>query len=147
MYETCCQVCLEKAEKRAEDRGKDKKKVKMFKYIGESAKSAFERGQKHLADRRALNLRSHMLKHAVDMYDGVDPEKIEFRMKVLQYHSTAFERQVSESIKIRNNAKHHILNSKGEYNRCALPRLGLKMGTREYSKAKEEEEREEEREY
>ena len=64
---------------------------------------------------------------------------------MLQFHNTAFERQVSESIKIRNNAKHHLLNSKGEYNRCALPRLGLKMGTREYSKAKEEEDTEEER--
>ena len=67
-------------------------------------------------------------------------------MKVLQYHNTAFERQVSESIKIRNNSNHHILNSKGEYNRCALPRLGLKMGTREYSKAKYKGKKEEEKE-
>ena len=67
---------MEEAEKRAEERGKDKKKIKIHKYIGESTKSAFERGQEHLADRRSLNLRSHMLKHAVDMHDGVNPEKI-----------------------------------------------------------------------
>ena len=53
---------------------------------------------------------------------------------------------MSESVEIRNNTKHNILNSKGEYNRCALPRLGLKIGTKEYSTAKEDEEREEEKE-
>ena len=34
VYETWCQVCLEKAELMAERRGKDKKNVKIFKYIG-----------------------------------------------------------------------------------------------------------------
>ena len=82
---------MEEAEKRAEEKGKDKKRVKVHKYIGESAKSAFKRGQKHLGARRALNLRSHMLKHAVDRHDGLDPEKVEFRTKVLQYNITAFE--------------------------------------------------------
>ena len=87
-----------------------------------------------------------MLKQSVDKHNGAKPEDIEFRMKVLQYPRSAFERQVAESIKIQRNTNHHILNSKGEYNRCALPRLGLKIGTREYSKAKESEDKEEERE-
>ena len=38
------------------------------------------------------------------------------------------------------------MNSKSEYNRCALPRLGLKIGTKEYSKAKEMEDQEEQTE-
>ena len=139
-------MCFEREERRAEERGKDKSKIKMQKYIGESAKSAYERGKEHLGDRRSLSLRSHMLKHAVDMHGGMAPEEVEFRMKVLKYHKSAFERQVSESIKIRNNSKHHILNSKGEYNRCALPRLGLKIGTSEYNKAKEDEDKEVDRE-
>ena len=130
----------------AEEKGRDKKKIKVYKYIRESAKSAFERGLEHQNDRRSLNIRSRMLKHAVDRHEGTNPENIEFRMKVLQYHKTAYERQVSESIKIRNNSKHHILNSKGEYNRCALPRLGLKIGTKEYTKAREEENKDEEKE-
>ena len=67
----------------------------MYKYIGESAKSAYERGKEHLGDRRTLSLRSHMLKHTVDVHEGLDPEKVEFRMKVLQFHKSAFERQVS----------------------------------------------------
>ena len=65
-----------------------------------------------------------MLKDAVDKHEGEKPADVGFRMKVLQYPRTAFERQVSESIKIQRNIKHHILNSKEEYNRCALSRLG-----------------------
>ena len=43
--------------------------------------------------------------------------------------SSAFNRQISESVHIQHNAgKHHILNSKSEYNRCALPRLTAKIG-------------------
>ena len=55
-----------------------------------------------------------MLIHAVDKHEGTKPEEVECRMKVLQYPRTSFERQVSESIKIQRNIKHHILNSKGE---------------------------------
>jgi hypothetical protein len=109
------------SEKEAETKGKDMKKIKLHKYIGESATSAFERGLEHQNDGRTLNIRSHMLKHAVDKHNGNKPEDIEFRMKVLQYQRSAFERQVAESIKIQRNTNHHILNSKGEYNRCALP--------------------------
>ena len=43
VYETWCQTCKEESEKEAEAQGKDKKKIKLHKYIGESAKSAFER--------------------------------------------------------------------------------------------------------
>ena len=105
VYVTWCQVCMEEAEKRAEEKGKDNKRVKVYKYIGKSAKSSFKRGKEHLGDRRALNLRSHMLKHAEDRHKGLDLEKVEFRMEVLQYHNTVF-----ESIKIRNNSKHHLQN-------------------------------------
>ena len=87
-----------------------------------------------------------MLKHAIDRHEDTDPEHLEFRMKVLKYHRSACERQVSESMEIKKNSRHHILNSKGEYNRCALPRLGLKIGTKEYSKAKNEEDMEAEKE-
>ena len=115
-------------------------------YIGETAKSAFERGFEHLNDKKSLSLKSHMLKHIVDKHEHEDHSQVEFRMKVLQYHQTAFERQVSESVKIQSHRKHHLMNSKSEYNRCALPRLGLKIGTKEYSKAKEVEDQEEQTE-
>jgi hypothetical protein len=52
-------------------------------------------------------------------------ENVEFLMKAIKYHRSAFER------KIQLNRSHRILNSKYEYNRCALPRLGLKLGERD----------------
>ena len=87
-----------------------------------------------------------MLKHIVDKHGETNPDNVEFRMMVLQYHRTALERQVSELIKIQTYRKHHILNSKSEYNRCAVPRLGLKIGTKEYNKAREMETEDEEKE-
>ena len=81
-----------------------------------------------------------MLKHIVEIHEDEDPASIEFRMKAVKFHQSAFERQIFESVKIqlmRNN--HTLLNSKSEFNRCALPRLGVKIGEKEFSKRKEEE--------
>ena len=42
-----------------------KNSIQLFKYIGESNRSAYERGWEHLNDLTTLNPRSHMLKHVV----------------------------------------------------------------------------------
>ena len=43
-------------------------------------------------------------------------------------HLVSFERQVYEGVRIqRERRKHEILNSKSEFNRCALPRLEVKF--------------------
>ena len=53
-------------------------------------------------------------------------------MRVLRYTRTSFERQIYESVLIQENrSHHHLLNSKSEYNRCAIPRLTMKLGDRE----------------
>ena len=55
--------------------------------------------------------------------------------------------QVHESVCIQATRERHILlNSRSEFNRCALPRLEIKMGEKEYSDRKEEEENEKEEE-
>ena len=87
-----------------------------------------------------------MLKHIVDVHGGEHLDKIDFRMKVLEFHKSAFERQISESVRIQNNRAHNILNSKSEFNRCALPRLGLKLGAREFEKENEKNREEEKKE-
>ena len=43
-----------------------------------------------------------MLKHSVTVHKDVLPEKIEFRMKILSKHKIAFERQITEAVRIRN---------------------------------------------
>ena len=51
-------------------------------------------------------------------------------MIVLRGHTSAFVRQIHEAVLIEMNAD-YVLNSKGEYNRCQLPRLGVKMGKKD----------------
>jgi hypothetical protein len=54
-----------------------------------------------------------------------------FRMKVLCFKRTAYERQVHESVLIQQNRNHNLLNSRSEFNRCSLPRLTVKLGDKE----------------
>ena len=50
-------------------------------------------------------------------------------MRLIKTHRSAFNRQISESVEIQTQKREHmILNSKSEYNRCALPRLTAKIG-------------------
>jgi hypothetical protein len=130
VYETWCSDCLKSDDREGEER-------RVFKYIGETAKSAYERGLNHLTDRKSLDLGSHMLKHAVACHQGEDPQKIDFHMKVLAYHKSSFERQIDEAVKIQNNRHHHILNSKSEFNRSSIPRLGVRLGGKNYRSSQE----------
>ena len=47
------------------------------------------------------------------------------------FPKTAFERQIYESVLIQESRNHNLLNSKSEFNRCAIPRSTMKMGDRE----------------
>ena len=144
VYETWCISCEEKAIKEIEeqdDTDKEKKakinNIMKFKYLGESCRSTFERGFEHAHDLEQLNPKSHMLRHCIDQHQGVQLEEVEFGMKVVQYTRTSFERQILESVKIQENRNHHILNSKSEYNRCALPRLATKIGENDFKRWEE----------
>ena len=114
-YRTECLSCIEKTGKSG--------KI----YIGESGRSAFERGKEHEKDFENEKEDSHMLKHWEE--DHHNENKPKFSMKVLRAHTSALARQVHEAVLIEMNSE-IVLNSKGEYNRCQLPRLGVKMGER-----------------
>ena len=121
-YQTCCLLCKQK--------GIDKR------YIGESARSAYERGAEHLKGYESESVKNHMHKHhQIDHQGEVSPP--EFSMKVVKSHQSPLYRQIHEAIMI---LKHEsaTLNSKGEYNRCQLPRLSVMMGEREVVKKKKE---------
>ena len=62
-------------------------------------------------------------KHVTDVHQG---ELMDFKMKVVRRHQTALFRQVHEAVRLHRISlvpEVQILNSKGEYNRCKLPRL------------------------
>ena len=145
VYETYCITCKEKKIKELEEihaddeNDKELKKqiseMKIYKYIGETGKSAYERGRQHLMDVAQLKPGSHILKHYLDCHeDEADLDNITFGMKIRSTCRSAFERQVLESVIIQQeSSKHTILNSKSEYNRCALPRLTTKLGEKDFA--------------
>ena len=51
------------------------------------------------------------------------------RMRVIGRYRSSFERQIGESVWLNNYLREgvKILNSKNEYNRCRIPRLGLEL--------------------
>ena len=116
LYKTTCLQC----------KGTDKEAS----YIGESARSGYERGLDHQRDYESMELDSHMMKHQI-LSHGELQEKLTFKMKILKVHTSAFMRQVHEAVAIEMNEKNNILNSKGGFNRCKLPRLSIKMGQAE----------------
>ena len=48
---------------------------------------------------------------------------VEFRMKILSSHYSAFNRQIAEAVKIKRNEGKYLLNSRSEYNRSSLPAI------------------------
>ena len=90
------------------------------KYIGETSKSGKERGGEHYSDYHRQVPDSHMLKHQLVDHDGA---KAHFEFKVLSSYRTALRRQIAEAVEIRREGEACLLNSKGMYNRCSLPRL------------------------
>ena len=87
-----------------------------------------------------------MLKHYLNNHSEESPADIIFRMKIVCFKRSAYERQIHESVMIQQNRNHQLLNSKSEFNRCSLPRLTVKLGDKEMdelSKTLREEQRKE----
>ena len=150
VYETWCLTCERREEEKInmeeEDeqiRKEKKKAIRLHMYVGESSRSIYERGLEHIRDCQELKKESHMIKHYFDHHEEEELEDMEFGMRIARTTRTAFNRQILESVLIQSRkTKHNILNSKSEYNRCALPRLTAKLGEETYSKmekAKKEE--------
>ena len=140
VYETRCLTCenneyekIDQMEIQEQEKEKMKRKVKLYKYIGETSRSAYERGWEHVNDMAQLSSRSHMLKHAVGVHPNKDMSEVQFGMRVLKYNTSSFERQIMESVVIQvERQDHNLLNSRTEFNRCSLPRLCTQIGDGEY---------------
>ena len=132
VYKIQCLTCayreIEKIEKLFEDEDESEKKQKISEvqaptYIGESSRSAFERGLEHLNQLATLNRKSH---------EGEDFSDVKWGMFIVAHKKSAFERQIEQAVMIERISKNtEILNSKSEWNSSALPRLVTRMGTQE----------------
>ena len=109
VYETKCQTCYDRdTEKIEKDESKDEKEkkklkenIREYKYIGETARSIYERTREHLSDMQQLKPCSHLLKHVLDQHEDEKPEEIVLNARVLSYCRSSYERQILESVKSR----------------------------------------------
>ena len=109
LYETSCNICMREG--------------KVEKYVGETSRSGFERGGEHVRDCKKKQEDSHMWKHMETVHGGVSTP--DFSFKVVKTFQSALMRQVAEAVRIEKVGK--VLNSKGMYNRCSLPRLTVQQ--------------------
>ena len=139
VYETRCQTCEEREIQKIKELEKDEKeekqllgKNKIYKYVGETAHSVFERSNEHLSDIEQLKPSSHLLKHLLDQHEEEDHKAIIFNLKIISFCHSSFNRQIKESVVIQQERGHNLLNSKAEFNRSAVPRLTTKIGESQY---------------
>ena len=158
VYEIWCKQCEDEDEMRIDDQYSEEEKVekkeeirkkkeemKRYKYIGETSRSIYERAWEHQNGLASLDKDSYMLKHFLDRHEEEDLKVRRFAVKVIKFTRTSFDRQILESVQLQNNRNHNLLNSKSEFNRCAIPRLSSKLGEKEYKQYSEEEKEEKER--
>ena len=70
LYETWCENC-EKSDREVEiAKGNTGDSVPLYKYVGETSRSVFERGLEHSRDSRLYSTSSHFLKHYLDRHVG-----------------------------------------------------------------------------
>ena len=94
----------------------------MYRYIGKSSRSTFERGLEHLADIKFRRTRSLMLRHCVEVHEEEDSDKIVFRMRQICSQRSAFEWQLTEAVLIEKFNGPLLLNCKLQYRRCYIPK-------------------------
>ena len=139
LYETMCELCNKEV---VEGQQKPGSKWKEFKtmvgvYVGETARSLYERIGEHWQDVKGGKEESHMLKHWQECHSQEDGDP-KFRVRKVGSFRDPLTRQISESVRIDLRGE-NVLNSKTEYSRCRLPRLTIDKEV--WKTAKKEEER------
>ena len=113
-----CTKCEEEANERKDVN------VPIYRYTGTTSRSLYERGAEHLKAFKDKDIeKSVLLKHSHDKHEG---NFVQFSMKIIKKHYSAFQRLVHEAVRIERNSRDKnisSLNSKSEYGRGHLPRL------------------------
>ena len=78
------------------------KEIPVFKYTGQTSRSLYQRGKEHLNGFLNKDENNALYKHSMDKHDG---EFVEFEMKVVKQHFSAFGRLVHESVRINRNSR------------------------------------------
>ena len=100
-------------------------------YVGESGRSAHQRGLDHLNGAHSRDPKNPMVRHGEDFHNmvtGVPP----FQMLVTRSFLRPLQRQVAESVSIEGGADDadQMLNSKAEWGGSKIPRITMEVGAR-----------------
>ena len=95
-------------------------------YIGETARTMWERGAEHTQDSLNLSKNSHMRDHMMSSHQDLLEEMLKgaklFTMQIIKPARSALSRQIREAVEIAsNNTRGIILNSKDEFSRSLIP--------------------------
>ena len=97
LYESRCVVCNPEEDAKPEKVGELSKKEGV--YVGESARSIFERANEHRGDVQGRKDDSHVVKHWLSSHQELNsPPK--FRIKVIGKFQDAMTRQIAEAVRI-----------------------------------------------
>ena len=91
-----------------------KKRNKEISYEGETARSGYLRQREHMKELEKKSKRSVLFKHVMNDHRN-EEDDVEFEMKIVGRFTSALNRQVDESIRIRNKPPSSLLNSKSEF--------------------------------
>ena len=119
LYESECERCADVDEMTGESLKRQGQDASLF--VGESARSLFERSSEHWKAAEQMKEESHMVQHSIESHNG--ESKNTFKFKVVKSFRSALDRQIAEAIRIEMSGS--ILNRRGEFNRCSLTRLGF----------------------
>ena len=92
-------------------------------YQGESSKNAFARGKKHLQELRSACKTNCMVIHNTIHHDS--PTQQNFQMRVLRTFRSPMERQIEESIRIKDSTAEVLMNSGSEWRADKIPRAAF----------------------
>ena len=95
-------------------------------YQGESSKNAYARGKKHLEELRAALRTNGMVIHNSTHHDSVTENN--FMMRVVRCFSKPLDRQIDESVRIKDSLADIVMNSGSEWRGDKVPRASFHPG-------------------
>ena len=97
-------------------------------YVGETARTCYERGDQHLRDLIGKVTGKPLWEHAREEHRG-EVRREWYKMTLVKKHQTALQRQIREALSIEGSAADVVLNKKCEWNGSRIPRLRVEVGT------------------
>ena len=93
-------------------------------YEGETARNAYIRGKEHKRAYERENQNSVLYKHVLSEHKN-EKEMVDFDMTAVSKFKKPLNRQIEESVRIRNKGPNQIMNSKAEFHGPCIKRKVL----------------------